>query len=166
MDDRMLTSKAAAAMLDVETPRDAHMRLRRAGVEPYYLSERRVRWWESDVQRVLDDRADAERRIRIREEHGERGFIYAIRCSATGCVKIGWAMRPERRYIELQVGSPAEHVRLGDAPGTRGDEVSLHSQFAALRVRGEWFSPEAEAEITGWMDDRWAATLAPESMSA
>lgn len=65
------------------------------------------------------------------------GHVYFI---ASGpFVKIGWAIEPARRLLELATGNPVELVLLGSTPGTRKLERALHLAFATSRVQGEWF---------------------------
>lgn len=66
-----------------------------------------------------------------------------------GLIKIGYSYSPEERLKALQLGSPIELRILATAPGGAARERAYHDQFAAMRVRGEWFerAPEIEAEI-------------------
>lgn len=66
-------------------------------------------------------------------------WIYFI-ASATGEIKIGRAVSPERRLITLQAGNPFELRLLAISPGGVIEEQEYHRRFAAHRIRGEWFS--------------------------
>lgn len=78
-----------------------------------------------------------------------KGFIYFIQRGYTGPVKIGWALDPDRRLGELQIGSAEDLHIIGITPGTMADERQLHKDVAEYRVRGEWFQlpPDVIAEI-------------------
>lgn len=67
------------------------------------------------------------------------GFVYFLQPEGGGLIKIGWALDPELRRMQLQCGSPLI-LRLCRAhPGTRQDELALHRIFGELREHGEWF---------------------------
>lgn len=70
--------------------------------------------------------------------------VYFIQAGEDGPVKIGTAEDVAARLSELQTGSPAPLQLLGYVSGGRADEQMLHRRFAALRMRGEWFSPAPE----------------------
>jgi hypothetical protein len=71
--------------------------------------------------------------------------IYFIENPGDGLIKIGWPRdRPEARLKSLQTGCGAVLRLLRTMPGGLDAESLLHSRFAALRVRGEWFSPGAD----------------------
>jgi hypothetical protein len=63
--------------------------------------------------------------------------VYFIRSG--DLVKIGYTAVLENRLNDLQVASPIELVVLATTPGGIELEQALHLQFAAFRVRGEWF---------------------------
>lgn len=76
-------------------------------------------------------------------------FVYFIQAMRLGLVKIGQARDPIGRLCELQVGSPDQlsllgSIRCADTAEAVNLERSLHSQFAADRSHGEWFSPTAD----------------------
>lgn len=66
-------------------------------------------------------------------------FVYFIRAFDGGPVKIGTAVDPAGRLVELQCGNPEhlgiEYVLLG----WRETELHLHRRFNDAQVRGEWF---------------------------
>jgi len=68
-----------------------------------------------------------------------RGVVYCIGEKAGGPVKIGHAVDPQARLVQLQTGNHAELQILGLVPGGRAVEGSMHSKFSALRIREEWF---------------------------
>jgi hypothetical protein len=65
--------------------------------------------------------------------------VYFIRCTATNLVKIGFATDPFRRFSKIQSDSPAKLELLAIEPGEKDHETEIHSKFADLRRRGEWF---------------------------
>jgi hypothetical protein len=75
--------------------------------------------------------------------------VYFISARQVGLVKIGCAFDAFRRFRHLQTSSPVELTLEGAIPGDFEKERELHVKYAALRVRGEWFTinDEIEAEI-------------------
>lgn len=65
--------------------------------------------------------------------------LYFIRNETTGNVKIGISKDPEARLRSLQTGSDATLTIMDTFPGNKWCEASLHDEFKALHVRGEWF---------------------------
>lgn len=65
------------------------------------------------------------------------GKVYFVRSGKL--IKIGFTTDLEGRVSRLQTGSPYDLQLLASIDGTRRDEQSLHSRFANLNVRGEWF---------------------------
>jgi hypothetical protein len=72
--------------------------------------------------------------------------VYFITARQVGMVKIGCAYEPFKRLADLQGGSPVELVLEGVRKGAYREEREFHARFAALRVRGEWFTLSAELE--------------------
>lgn len=68
--------------------------------------------------------------------------VYFIRCGEF--VKIGFSVRPEERLEVIQSVMPHEVVLIGHIPGARRRERELHTRFAHLHHRGEWFRLEPE----------------------
>lgn len=67
------------------------------------------------------------------------GWVYFIHAPEVGRVKIGIAVNPPKRLMELQVGSPVSLRLLGVIKGGEQEEAELHSEFYDLRIQGEWF---------------------------
>lgn len=67
-----------------------------------------------------------------------RRRIYVMANHRTGLFKIGVSVRPNDREKTLQSEEP-ELELLCDWPGTLDDERKLQTEYAAKRVRGEWF---------------------------
>jgi hypothetical protein len=74
---------------------------------------------------------------------GSRGpWVYFIQAGEGGPIKIGFtALNPRQRLSTLQIGNAESLNLLGAAAGTYQDEQQIHEQFAAARIRGEWFAP-------------------------
>jgi hypothetical protein len=70
--------------------------------------------------------------------------IYFIQLGSSGPIKIGYASRLKARVAQLQTASHEPLTVLAAIPGGFGKERELHSQFANLRLHGEWFRPEPE----------------------
>lgn len=61
-----------------------------------------------------------------------------------GPIKIGYSEgNPYRRLNAFCTGNPRELKLLVSIPGGREEEQALHERFADLRVKGEWFRPDA-----------------------
>lgn len=70
------------------------------------------------------------------------GKIYFIGCAETGRVKIGFTRgNPYARLASLQTGAPTKLHMMAWMRGSFEDERAIHEQFAASRIRGEWFEP-------------------------
>ena len=69
-------------------------------------------------------------------------YVYAIRNSHTGRIKLGISENPERRLKELQIGNDCELELLAyrEAANRFKDEKAIHNKYQHLRVRGEWFA--------------------------
>ena len=82
-------------------------------------------------------------------------FVYFIQSLEGGPVKIGFALRPDRRLASLQIDNPQEMCIRAVALGGSVAERLLHNHFAEHRIRGEWFSPVPElvglmAKLPSW----------------
>jgi hypothetical protein len=76
---------------------------------------------------------------------GTQGFVYLIRNTATGSIKIGFTQQAiEDRLRKLQQGSDARLELIGSLRAQGSEERRLHSACARHRLDGEWFSPEGE----------------------
>jgi hypothetical protein len=83
--------------------------------------------------------------IRAGIDPRQRGtVVYFIQSEHGGSVKIGRADDLAKRLVGLQTSRPDKLVVLAAAPGTVQQERDLHQRFAALREKGEWFSPSQE----------------------
>lgn len=73
------------------------------------------------------------------------GYVYFIRCTENGLIKIGTceghALEGRLRAFSSQSPLPLALEKLGVLKGGRWEEKKLHGRFAHLRHHGEWFSP-------------------------
>lgn len=70
------------------------------------------------------------------------GYVYFIRCTSTGNIKIGYSARkPDDRFMMCSVGASSPLEKFALMRGSRVLERSLHERFGGCRVRGEWFKP-------------------------
>ena len=69
-------------------------------------------------------------------------YVYAIRNTVTGNVKIGISRNPSERLKQLQVGNDCilELVATKQAVNRFQDECGLHKQNSDLLIHGEWFA--------------------------
>lgn len=73
----------------------------------------------------------------------DRGVVYFIQAETGGPIKIGTAIDAEKRMASLQLSCPVKLRLLSKRPGGERLERFLHRQFAAYRLHGEWFEPDA-----------------------
>ena len=76
------------------------------------------------------------------------GYVYLVRAEQLRLVKIGLSRNIFRRLHEMQVGSPDRLIlqTLFTTEDPAWLEQMLHQRFRHLRVRGEWFRPDADME--------------------
>lgn len=79
-----------------------------------------------------------------RPPHPPKEWVYFVQQGADGPIKIGYSKDPVARFVSLQTGSAVQHRYLGNIPGTRETERTLHARFWGAHVRGEWFDPTPE----------------------
>lgn len=77
----------------------------------------------------------------------KKGYVYFVQ-DAHGRVKIGWSNDPMRRLTSLQIAHSDRLKLLGVVRAKRTLERKLHERFAAHRISGEWFEPDAELLTT------------------
>ena len=99
---------------------------------------------ESDLQAVLSA-LDA---FEVPEECADM-YVYAIRNTTTGNIKLGISRNPEQRLKQLQTGNDCalELVACIKAENRFQDETALHHAHAAAHIRGEWFDQSAAFAI-------------------
>jgi hypothetical protein len=72
-------------------------------------------------------------------------WVYLIECVGHDIIKIGCTSNGvKHRLIDLQRTCPFELVCVGAYAADPTEEKRLHNEFAAHRIRGEWFSATAE----------------------
>lgn len=85
------------------------------------------------------------------------GDVYALGYGDR--VKIGWSsIDPNWRREQMQRTYPETLVLFGFSPGYMRDEKALHAQFAAHRIRGEWFL--REGGVAAWIEAGCPASFA------
>jgi hypothetical protein len=67
-------------------------------------------------------------------------LVYFIECAASGRIKIGVSSDPVKRFGKIQTDSPSPLVLRAVERGGFEREQELHRDFAADRIRGEWFA--------------------------
>ena len=83
-------------------------------------------------------------------------FVYFIRDSASGLIKIGRSNDPEKRTEHLQCHMPGEARLLCAIPGGARLEHTFHLAFSGERRRGEWFQPtEALRALVAELSEQW-----------
>ena len=80
-------------------------------------------------------------------------YLYAIKDTGTGYIKLGYSDCPRDRLRELQTGSSSLlqliFYEFVDSSEVRDLEKILHHESNHLRVRGEWFNlTESQARNT------------------
>jgi hypothetical protein len=94
---------------------------------------------------------------------GARGpYTYLVQCVLGGPVKVGTAVDPDKRLVELQTGSPYPLGVLHVLPCNC--EALLHRRFSDWRLCGEWFANEDRLiaefrEVAGILRDQWPEDL-------
>jgi hypothetical protein len=66
-------------------------------------------------------------------------FVYAIYNPNKAEVKIGYSSDPLKRLSQLQTGTTDRLDLLFTFVGSNKEELQLHQELAAYRIRGEWF---------------------------
>lgn len=113
------------------------------------------RYWDDGARVYLEEYHEEGRqsreestptRLKFWRDRGEGPFVYFIKCSDAGAVKIGIAKDPLHRVAVLQAGNPyllsLNEVLVGD----RDLEHYFHQRFDGWHIHGEWFG-EADAII-------------------
>lgn len=74
-------------------------------------------------------------------------WVYFVQASTptdfNGPVKIGIALNPSSRLMELQTGNPYLLLLRGYRAGGVDLERELHKRFESWRLNGEWFDADA-----------------------
>jgi hypothetical protein len=78
-------------------------------------------------------------------------YVYVIRATHSGNVKIGIAVDPTARLLDLQCSNWEELEIVATIRGSREDERKIHRRFAEHRIAREWFRPAPE--VLAWIED-------------
>jgi hypothetical protein len=141
--DVMLTPEEVAAEFGID--------VRATSLLPHYrLSSRTRRFERDDVVTALATDDDLYQRVglkdrpvyRIEADESESGFVYFFRAEP-GPIKIGFSDAPVERLAAFRRYLWCDVECLATIRGGKRLEAKLHSVFAHLRLRGEWFSPGA-----------------------
>ncbi|WP_260581148.1 GIY-YIG nuclease family protein [Sphingopyxis sp. PET50] len=76
------------------------------------------------------------------------GFVYCIVHHERQAAKIGYSADPDRRFRQLQTGSPDMLTLFDRMPGDTALETAFHRYFAERKLMGEWFDDRDHA-VTG-----------------
>lgn len=95
------------------------------------------------------------RRVRKRPRDG--GEIYFI--AGGDLIKIGYSQSATKRLGKMRTDCPVELKILHKEPGCRDTEESLHRDFAASHVHGEWF--RTTPELIALIEQKKIALLEP-----
>lgn len=91
---------------------------------------------------------------KIRTDRVDAGYVYFIEMG--DFIKIGYSTWPATRRDALQISCPYDLILLGAFPGALECEAGLHSLFAHLRARGEWFRKSAGLlAYIAWLKIAW-----------
>lgn len=84
-------------------------------------------------------------------------MIYFITARSLGLVKIGYADKAQERFHTIQSHSPVALILERVREGGPKEECALHTLFADVRERGEWFriTPELDAYMAGLPEHIW-----------
>jgi len=96
--------------------------------------------------RIKDARIiiDALKDFEVPEDIGDV-YVYAIKESETGRIKLGISRDPHARLKQMQTGNSQvlEMVAYRKASNRFKDESAIHSKNAQHHIRGEWFAESA-----------------------
>ena len=112
---------------------EGYVMVRRPYAMPFIITQQ-------DWNRLPPEPIPPEGKLPPIETHG--GMVYFI--DGGDCIKIGYTNSPEARSIKMATDNPTELKLLHAEPGTFKTEKIYHRQFAAIRVRGEWFRKTPE----------------------
>ena len=82
-------------------------------------------------------------------------YVYAIRNTETGSVKLGISRNPQARLKQLQTGNDCslELLACRRAENRFRDESALHGKYKDKLVRGEWFNASVAADSENLLTD-------------
>lgn len=133
---RMLALERRSAALTAELD-DARRALRSEGVRPLY-----IRRLEKAVQSGSPEAiAVAKATILGGSVRDRVGYVYFIRCTASGRIKIGFSEDVAARFAGIRRQSSVDVELLFFSRGSVRDEADLHDRFAAHCHHSEWYEP-------------------------
>jgi hypothetical protein len=106
----------------------------------------------TDPAKVMPARGDSWRPTKHRYQH--EGYVYVLRNTATGDIKIGFSRNVLARLREIDIAHSRPVELLAVLHGGETLERALYLRFAPCRLRGEWF--EHRDDVASWL----AAVLA------
>lgn len=73
-------------------------------------------------------------------------YVYAIKNTDTGNIKLGISKNPEQRLKQLQIGCDGKLELVAYRKADKGyqDEVQLHHENSQYAIHGEWFTKDAK----------------------
>lgn len=88
--------------------------------------------------------------------------VYFVEAPEQGLVKIGYALDPMQRFLNMLTNSAVPLKLLGTIPGGWEKETEIHTALDAHRSHGEWFRqcPEMDAFMIGMEECSLPAMLA------
>lgn len=117
-----------------------------------------------EVRQRRDTPAVRRERAARRSLQPADSWTYLVGAEGSSLVKVGWAKNPKKRVAALQTGSPVPLTLLWSAEGAY--EEYLHAEFAAFRVRGEWFDFATVGDPVEAVRDAVEQTKTPGSWQA
>lgn len=102
----------------------------------------------ADRLNAFDQVISAIREFEVPEECVDM-YVYAIRNTVTGSIKLGISRDPQQRLKQLQTGNDCalELMASIKAENRFQDEATLHHVHAAAHIRGEWFDQSVSSEV-------------------
>lgn len=97
--------------------------------------------------------------MNVRFEHtpAQPGFVYCIVQHERKAVKIGYSRNPQRRFRQIQTGSPDSLTLFDTIVGSRDLEAAFHRDWADRRLAGEWFDNRDGALTDAFGKLAWGA---------
>jgi hypothetical protein len=97
----------------------------------------------------------------VKARRAEAHLIYFIEAPEQGLIKIGYALDPRGRYLNILTGSAVPLALLGCIKGSWDREAEIHASLGAHHSHGEWFRrcPEIDRLMEN-MDTSWAMPVA------
>ncbi len=99
---------------------------------------------KKELDAIREDEKEKENMEKVARKPPKKlkGYVYFIQGQCGGAIKIGYSANPAKRLKELQTGYPDTLKILLMIPGSESTERTLHREFEASRLNGEWFRPD------------------------